>query len=364
MGARTPLYDFHLAHGCRMVEFGGWDMPVSYTGIIEEHQAVRMGVGLFDVSHMGEFEVGGADAEVFLENVLTNRIAGTPVGRAVYSPMCEAHGGVVDDLIVYRTADTAFLVCVNASNVAKDFAWLQQHAKGYDVELQDRSHDYALLALQGLRAEALLNPLVSIELQGMKRFCHAESMLGGRNVRICRTGYTGEDGFEIFCSSQDAVHLAETLLDAGSACELKLCGLGARDSLRLEAGYPLYGHEISAEINPLQGGIGWAVKLNKDRFIGKAALEACQRDGVNPRVLHFTLEGRRIAREGTAVLADGQNVGTVVSGTMSPVLGQPIGAAAIDFHAAGDAELYVELRGHRSVLQVRKPPLHKLEGLI
>lgn len=342
-----------------MVEFGGWDMPVAYTGIIEEHLAVRTGVGLFDVSHMGEFHIEGAEAEAFLDYTLTNQIAGTPVGKAVYSPMCDAQGGVVDDLIVYRTGDTSFLICVNASNGAKDFAWLKAHAGRFAVKLHDRSTDYALLALQGPRAEAVLNPLVDIELGTLPRFCHVESKVDGKAVRICRTGYTGEDGFELFCAAEDAACLAALLVAAGAPDDLKLCGLGARDSLRLEAGYPLYGHEISATLNPLQGGMGWAVKLSKDQFMGKAALEACKREGINPRVRHFVVEGRRIAREGATVFADGKHVGKVVSGTMSPVLGQPIGAAAIDVVAAGDSALYVDLRGHQAILHIRQPPLHK-----
>jgi len=360
MGAKTPLYDFHTAQGCRIVEFGGWDMPVSYTGIIEEHMAVRTAVGLFDVSHMGEFVVTGVEAEAFLDNLLTNRIAGLSVGKAVYSPMCAPDGGVVDDLIVYRTGESSFLVCVNASNIDKDFAWFEAHVQGFAVVVENHSAEYALLALQGPRAEDLLASWVSVELPALKRFHHVEATLDEIPVRICRTGYTGEDGFEIYCNAQDGVRLATTLLEAGRACGLKLCGLGARDSLRMEAGYPLYGHEISDELNPLQGGIGWTVKFEKAAFIGKDALAACQQTGVNPRVVHFTLEGRRIAREGSKVFANGKEVGSVVSGTMSPVLGRPIGAAAIHFEDVDTSELYVDLRGHQLVLNVCRPPLHKL----
>lgn len=356
---RTSLYDFHSTAGARFVEFGGWEMPVSYTSIIEEHRAVREAAGLFDVSHMGEFSVTGTEAEAFLDNLVTNKIAGTAVGRAVYSPMCEPSGGVVDDLIVYRTDEESFLVCVNASNTAKDWAWFNEQVGDFDCRLEDKSADFALLALQGPKAESILLGLSAYDLSQLKRFWHVSSAIADIPVRICRTGYTGEDGFEIYCPMVEAPKIAETLLVAGQSEGLKLCGLGARDSLRLEAGYPLYGHELSADISPLQGGIGWTVKLKKKQFIGQSALQAQQASGVNPRVVHFLLEGRRIAREGADVLAQGEIVGRVLSGTMSPVLNQPIGSALVDFEKAGSADLVVDLRGNPVPLQVTLPPLHQ-----
>ena len=335
-------------------------MPVSYTGIIEEHMAVRETVGLFDVSHMGEFHVSGPESEAFLDYLLTNTVAGTPVGKAVYSPMCQEDGGVVDDLIIYRTAEDAFLVCVNASNADKDFAWFQKEITAFDCSVENKSSAYGLLALQGPNAEALLNGLTDIDLTLIKRFWHAEASVVGKAVRISRTGYTGEDGFEIYCAGEDATSIAEALVEAGGEHGLKLAGLGARDSLRLEAGYPLYGHEISDTINPLQGGVGWTVKLKKDNFIGHAALKAAKEMGVHKRISHFTLDGRRIAREGTDIISNGKPVGKVVSGTMSPVLKQPIGAALIDFSQVDDPDdLSVDLRGNITPLNSKKPPLHQ-----
>ena len=251
MSLKTPLHSFHAAHGCRFVEFGGWEMPVSYTGILEEHTAVRQAVGLFDASHMGEFRVSGTAAADFLDYMLTNMVKTLPTGKAVYSPMCQPDGGVVDDLIVYRTGASDFLICVNASNIDKDFVWLQQHSRDFDVTLENQSSRYALLALQGPKAEELLNAQVDVDLAQLKRFQHTQATLQDCSVRVSRTGYTGEDGFEIYCTATDATDIAECLVKAGQPFGLKLCGLGARDSLRLEAGYPLYGHEISTSINPL-----------------------------------------------------------------------------------------------------------------
>lgn len=355
-----PLHDFHAAHGARFVNFGGWNMPVQYTSILEEHTAVRTAAGLFDVSHMGEFLVTGSDAERFLDRLLVNRIEGAAIGRAIYSPMCASDGGVVDDLIVYRTAMDAFLVCVNASNIEKDFGWFLKQAERWQLEvnIEDHSADYALLALQGPKAEAILLeagfPVVSL-----KRFWHMETSFAGGQIRICRTGYTGEDGFEIYVAPAAAEALAGQLLHAGELHGLKLCGLGARDSLRLEAGFPLYGHELSDQITPLEASLDWTVKLNKPDFIGKDALSEQKNNGIPRRVIHFKLDGRRIAREGTPVVnADAQVVGSVLSGTLSPMSKSPIGSAIIETKSLNSA-LAVDLRGNHIALQIATPPLNK-----
>lgn len=328
-----PLHHFHAAHGARFVNFGGWNMPVQYSSILEEHTAVREAAGLFDVSHMGEFHVTGSDAERFLDQLVVNRIASAPNGKAIYSPMCASDGGVVDDLIVYRIAEDDFLVCVNASNIEKDFGWLLKQAERWQLEVSitDRSADYALLALQGPKAETIMIDAGFTEASDLKRFWHMETNFAGGQIRICRTGYTGEDGFEIYVSPQSAEALAKQLIQSGDAFGLKLCGLGARDSLRLEAGLPLYGHELSDEITPLEASLDWTVKLQKEDFIGKAALSEQKAQGVPRRVIHFKLDGRRIAREGTAVINEqGEPVGRVLSGTLSPASKSPIGSAIID----------------------------------
>ncbi|TVP79579.1 MAG: glycine cleavage system aminomethyltransferase GcvT [Puniceicoccaceae bacterium] len=359
---QIPLYAFHAAHGARFVDFGGWNMPVQYTSILEEHRAVRAAAGLFDVSHMGEFHVEGSDAALFLDRLVVNAVATAPVGKAVYSPMCNSQGTVVDDLIVYRTGANTFLVCVNASNIEKDYNWFLQQAErwGLQVGIEDHSDAYALLALQGPRAVAILEAIGLSEAAGIRRFWHQQVDYAGEKIRICRTGYTGEDGFELYSSPRAAEALAQQILFEGGTHGLKLCGLGARDSLRLEAGLPLYGHELSDQITPLEASLDWTVKLDKEDFIGKNALAGQKARGIPRRVLHFKLEGRRIAREGTAVLdAAGAVVGQVLSGTLSPMLNCPIGSAIVATEAQA-GPLYVDLRGHQLTLQVAKPPLHKI----
>jgi aminomethyltransferase len=358
---QIPLHEFHAEQGARFVNFGGWNMPVQYSSILEEHKAVRNTAGLFDVSHMGEFHVFGPEAALFLDKLLVNAIAKAPVGKAIYSPMCTSNGGVVDDLIVYRTGAEAFLVCVNAGNIEKDFNWFLQQSERWalDVQIEDRSDEYTLLALQGPKAVAILEAIGFEALGEIKKFWHAQRPFAGENVRVCRTGYTGEDGFEIYASAKAADALARQIMDKGQPFGVQLCGLGCRDSLRLEAGYPLYGHELSDSITPLEASLDWTVKLQKDDFIGKNALTEQKEHGIPRRVLHFKLDGRRIAREGTPVVnADGAAVGQVLSGTLSPMLGCPIGSALVATEAQHGA-LFVDLRGNHIALNIAKPPLHK-----
>lgn len=349
-----PLRDFHTKHGARFVNFGGWNMPVQYSSILEEHKAVRQAAGLFDVSHMGEFKVQGPQAGEFLDCLLVNRIASAPEGKAVYSPMCAEDGTVVDDLIVYCIAPDDFLVCVNAGNIAKDFVWFQAKAQAWQLKLsiEDHSDRYALLALQGPKAEAILLQIELIQPDQIKRFYHQPVTFEEAELRVCRTGYTGEDGYEIYVHPDTAEALAERILEAGADHGLKLCGLGARDSLRLEAGLPLYGHEISDEITPLEAGLQWTVKFKKPDFVGKAALAAQKEAGLKRQVILFKLEGRRIAREGSVVLdGNGETVGRVLSGTLSPMTGTPIGSALLQVEAI-DAPVYVDLRGHQEQLRL------------
>lgn len=355
---RTPLHAFHQKHGARLVPFAGWEMPVQYASILDEHRAVRTAAGLFDVSHMGEVIVTGHESVAFLNKLVTNDVRTLAEGRALYAMMCYEDGGVVDDLIIYRLGGERFLLVINAGNVDKDLEWMAGKVVGYDCHLDHVSQEYALLALQGPKAFAILAEL-GAELGGLPRFGLTETRVAGAEVIVSRTGYTGEDGVEIFVSPSHAEGLAEAIFTAGQAHGLALVGLGARDSLRLEAGLPLYGHELSARISPLQAGFGWVVKLDKPvAFFGRDALAAEKEAGPKKRVRWFRLEGRRIAREGTPVLCEGKPVGKVLSGSLSPMTNAPIGSALVDA-TADPASLAVDLRGTVQPLIFAKPPLHR-----
>ncbi len=351
---RTPLFAFNQRHGARFVDFGGWEMPVQYRSILEEHRAVRQRAGLFDVSHMGEVEVMGPEAVRFLDHLVTNDVSKLFPGRVLYSTMCQPDGGVVDDLIIYCRGAQDFLVCVNASNIEKDVAWITRHAAGFDCTVRDRSDDFALLAIQGPASGAILQPLTNADLGALKYYHCIPGTVAGAECLVARTGYTGESGYELFCRPADAERLASSLLAAGQPHGLELAGLGARDSLRLEAGYPLYGHEISERISPLQAGLGWVVKLDKAAdFIGREALRAQKAAGFARRLIFFKTGDRRIVRAGTTVVDATGPVGEVVSGTLSPLLNEAIGSALV---ASGAGELAVDVRGTVIKLTPVKPP--------
>jgi aminomethyltransferase len=353
----TPLRDFHIRHGARLVGFSGWEMPVQYRSILDEHRAIRSAAGLFDVSHMGEVDIVGPDAGRFLNRCITNDIAKLYPGRVLYTPMCYPDGGVVDDILVYMRGSEDFFLCVNASNTAKDLAWLRTLAEDFDVEICDRSADYGLLALQGPNAAAILRSLSLPDIDLIKYYHFGEGHVAGVQCLISRTGYTGEDGFELYHWGNDATALAESIVSAGAGHGLVLAGLGARDGLRLEAGYPLYGHELSEEISPIAAGLGWAVKFNKkEDFIGKEALVRETQLGPRQRVMHFRTGGRRIARAGSEIrLADGREAGRVLSGTLSPILGEAIGSALIDSSLEG-SRFFIESRGSIEPVAVVQPP--------
>ena len=358
---RTPLRDFHAARGARLVDFAGWEMPVQYRSILEEHKAVRRTAGLFDVSHMGEVDVRGPDAALFLNHLVTNDVSKLFPGRVIYSPMCYPNGGVVDDLLVYMRAPEDYFLCINAGNIDKDLAWLHEQAKGFAVTVSDRSDDYALLAVQGPRAAAIVQTLTGAKLDAIKYYHFAEGTVAGIQCIISRTGYTGEDGFELYHAKSEAVALAEALLKAGAPHGLELAGLGARDSLRLEAGYPLYGHEITADISPLTAGLGWTVKLDKSDFIGRTALLAEKTQGAFNKVIFFKTGDRRIVRADTPVLSPaGVIVGRVLSGTLSPIINEAIGSALVSTEAAA-APLAVDIRGTLIQLHLAKPPFVELK---
>jgi aminomethyltransferase len=311
---------------------------------------------------MGEVEVKGPDALRFLNYVVTNDVTKLFPGRVLYSPMCYPTGGVVDDLLVYMRAADDYFLCINAGNIDKDVAWLHEQAKAFDVTVTDRSTDYALIAIQGPTAAAIVQSLTATPLQNVGYYHFVDGTVAGIPCIISRTGYTGEDGFELYYAAADAVALAEAVIKAGAAHGLEFTGLGARDSLRLEAGYPLYGHEITADISPLTAGLGWTVKLDKGAdFIGRAALLAEKTNGAAHKVVFFKTGDRRIVRADTPVLGtDGAVVGKVLSGTLSPILNEAIGSALVTT-AAASAPLTVDIRGTLINLQLVKPPFVQLK---
>ncbi|MDQ8204536.1 glycine cleavage system aminomethyltransferase GcvT [Pelagicoccus sp. SDUM812003] len=354
---RTPLFDFNASHGGRMVDFAGWEMPVQFQSIVEEHKATRTAAGLFDVSHMGEATVEGPQAEAFLNYALTNDVSSMDDGKALYSLMCYPNGGVVDDLLVYRRAENRYLLCLNAANAEKDLRWLATEAENFDVEVKDVSSCYGLIAVQGPRAFEILEPLADRDLSTLGYYRFVEGKIDGIDCLISRTGYTGEKGVELFVSWEETQALAEAVLRAGADLGLALAGLGARDSLRLEAGYSLYGHEIDEKISPVQAGLMWTVSLKKPGdFIGKDALLKEKAEGPTQRIVFFKTGSRRIARPGTPVVQEGASVGSVVSGTFSPILNEAIGSALVDASLVKAENLAVDLRGKAFTIELTKPP--------
>jgi aminomethyltransferase len=322
---RTPLYEEHKALGARLVDFAGWEMPVQYEGIKAEHEAVRTRAGLFDVSHMGEVIFRGPQAEEAVQRLVTRDVSRLTVGQAGYAAVCYESGGTVDDVLVYRTPND-FLIVVNASNREKDVQHFRENTGDLDMEVVDESDEWALLALQGPEAVGLLQPFTETDLSAIKYYRYEVGEVEGAYAVISRTGYTGEDGFELFVRSDDASALWRRLIEAGAAP----VGLGARDTLRLEAGMCLYGNELDAETTPLEAGIAFAVHLDKEsEFIGQEALRREQEEGLRKQLVGFKVEGRGIARHDYPVTVDGETVGSVTSGTLSPTLNEAIGLALV-----------------------------------
>jgi len=357
---RTPLYEEHLALGARMVEFGGWDMPVQYSGILEEHRAVRTRAGLFDVSHMGEFRVEGPGALAFLQHLVPNDVSKLALNQALYTQLCQPDGGTVDDLIIYHLADNLYMMVVNAANIDKDFTWTQQQIGAYHVTLTDMSGETALVALQGPEAQAILQPLTLVDLASIAYYHCAQGKVDGIDCIISRTGYTGEDGFELYCSSSNVVVLWRKLLAAGNARGLLPAGLGARDTLRLEAGYCLYGHELDETTNPLEAGLGWTVKLAKGDFTGHDALAAVKEQGLRRKLVGIEMVARGVARGGYDVYDDGRRVGTLTSGAPSPVLGKNIGMGYVEIADAVPGKLVqIDIRGKHTTARIVALPFYK-----
>ncbi|MED5020569.1 glycine cleavage system aminomethyltransferase GcvT [Paenibacillus chibensis] len=359
---RTPLFpEYADIPGVRCIDFGGWELPVQFSGIHKEHEAVREAAGLFDVSHMGEFLVKGPQAESFIQHVTVNDVTTLVPGHAQYSAMCYPDGGVVDDLLVYKLADQSYMLVVNASNIDKDWEWLQQHLSE-GVEMTNESDHTALLALQGPKAEEMLAPLVKEDITTLGAFHFLQNVeLFGASVLLSRTGYTGEDGFEIYLPSSDAPAVWKGLLEHGAAKGLLPAGLGARDTLRFEAKLPLYGQELSKDISPLEGGIGFFVKLNQaDDFIGKEALLQQKSSGVPRKLVGVEMIDRGIPRSHYPVFAGDKQIGEITTGTQSPTLKRNLGLALVDssFAAIG-TEVEVDIRGKRLKAEVVSVPFYK-----
>jgi aminomethyltransferase len=355
---RTPLYALHRELGARMVDFGGWEMPVQYAGILEEHRAVRERVGLFDVSHMGELDVSGADALSALQALTPNDVAKLADGRIHYSAFLTERGTFVDDLLVYRRAADSYLVVVNASNTQKDFEWAKARARG-SVRVADRSTDYALIAVQGPKSAALMSRLSSPDPSDLPYYGFRDTEVAGAKTLVSRTGYTGEDGFEVYCLPEDAERIFRRLLEEGKPEGVAPCGLGARDTLRLEAKMALYGNDIDDTVTAYEADLGWIVKPAKGDFVGRDALVAQKAAGVPRRLVGFEMADRGIARHGYAAKT-AAGPGVVTSGTHSPTLGKPIGLALLPAAAAAvGSEFEVDIRGRAAAARVVPTPFYK-----
>ncbi|WP_033437859.1 glycine cleavage system aminomethyltransferase GcvT [Saccharothrix sp. NRRL B-16314] len=358
---RTPLHAEHEALGAMFTDFAGWRMPLRYDSELAEHHAVRTSAGLFDLTHMGEIVLTGPEAGAALDHALVGHASAIGLGRARYTMICEADGGVIDDLIVYRTGEQEYLVVANASNAAVVHDALVERAKGFDTTVEDRSTDYALLAVQGPKATAILAGLTPTDLAGVKYYASYPTEVAGKSVLLARTGYTGEDGFELFVAPDDAPHVWQALLEAGAPHDLKPAGLGCRDTLRLEAGMPLYGNELGRDRTPFHANLGRVVKLDKPGdFVGREALAAVAEQGVDRKLVGLKTTSRRAPRHGYPVLdSAGTPIGEITSGALSPTLGYSVAMAYV---AVGETEpgtrLSVDVRGRHEPVEVVALPFY------
>jgi len=361
LGKRTALYDEHVNLGGRMVPFAGFSMPLEYSGIIDEHRAVRERAGLFDLSHMGEFRVTGDGALEAIDRLLTNDIRGLSEGQVRYSPMCYPDGGIVDDLLVYRFPDHLMLV-VNASNIDKDIAWIQDQVPS-GVRVQNISDEVALIAIQGPQAEGIVASLSDVDVRPVSYYHFVTGSVAGVQATISRTGYTGEDGFELYVAPLHAPVVWRTLMQAGVEQGLRPVGLGARDTLRLEAGYMLYGNDIDQTTSPLEAGLGWTVKFTEHDFVARDVLEQQREQGVSRRLVAVEMEGRRIPRPHFPVWIDGRRVGELTSGTFSPTLERGIALGYVERDAAkAGTDVEIEIRDQRHPARVVRKPMYKRSG--
>jgi aminomethyltransferase len=361
---RTPLYETHVALGARLVEFGGWEMPVQYSGILDEHHAVRNAAGLFDIDHMGQIEVTGRDALAFVQHMLTSDLASLDLWQAKYAILCYADGTIVDDTFVYKlpgktkSAPPKFMIVVNAGNREKDFAWLNAHRGKFKIELRDVSDEFYMLAFQGPQAESVLQKLESFDLSKIKYHHAREFKIGKERGIIARTGYTGEDGFELFIPAPHGKHVWDAILEHGKAAGVKPIGLGARDSLRFEAKMVLYGHEIDAHTSPIEAGLSWACDLTKD-FVGRDCMLKRKLEGVVKKLVGIEMLDRGIARQGYEIAKDGNTIGAITSGMFAPTLEKnlALGYVVPEMSALG-AEFDVIVRGKPLKARVVKTPFY------
>jgi len=359
---KTPLHARHRAHGARMVEFGGWDMPVEYTGIADEHLAVRTRAGLFDVSHMGEIEIAGADALRAVQHITSNDASRLAVNQIQYSALTTPEGTFVDDVLTYRVAGDHFMLVVNASNIVKDFHWIAEHVKetGGDVVAVNASSRYALLALQGPAATGVLQSLTGVDLSAMKYYWFATGEVAGVRVTISRTGYTGEDGFEVFAPPSAAERVWDAILQAGKTAGVIPAGLGARDTLRLEAAMRLYGNDMDETTTVVEADLNWIVGWKKEEFLGHEVLKRQKAEGAARKLVGFEMLERAIARHGYGVYINGEQAGVVTSGTQTPFLKKAIGMAYVPAdRAAPGTELEIDIRGRRARAAVVPTPFYK-----
>jgi aminomethyltransferase len=357
---KTPLYEEHVRLGAKMIQFGDWIMPVQYSSIMDEHQAVRNNVGVFDISHMGQLVATGPTAGAWLNEMLTNNTQKLEVGTGQYTFLLNESGGIIDDLIVYRTAPEEFLLVVNASRTDEDFAWLERHRPN-NVSLSNRSADYGRLAIQGPRVVDLFHALLGDNVDLPSRNHIVDLANRGKELLIARTGYTGEDGVEVFLWENQATWFWNLVLEKGKQFGIKPCGLGARDTLRLEMCYPLNGSDLSPEHNPIEAGLGFFVDLNKPKFIGREALARAKESGTANRLVPFRMKGKGPPpRPHYSVWRDGEQIGEATSGTLSPSLNQGIGMAYVAApHARADTEIEIEIRGQKFPATIEKKPLYK-----
>jgi len=359
----TRLHSCHVRLKARMIDFFGWEMPVEYSGIIDEHMGVRQRAGLFDVSHMGEIIVSGPQALDLVQHLTPNNAARLEPGRAQYSALTTPQGTFIDDLLVYCLAEGRYLLVPNAANTDKDWAWIQSHAAGFDAETVNASDDYTQIALQGPKSEAILQPLTEIGLSGMKPFHFAEGAVAGEKTLVSRTGYTGEDGFEIYTLSKSPDRIWDAILDSGRPHGLRPVGLGARDTLRLEAALMLYGNDIDETTTVLEANLGWLVKFQKGDFLGREALARQKETGIRRQICGIEIQDRGIARSHYPVYVDGQRTGEITSGTFSPYLKKSIALTYLPVESSEvGTEVEVEVRGRRHIARVVPTPFYKRSG--
>lgn len=355
----TPLHDVHRSSGAKMVDFGGWDMPVQYSGLVDEHHTVRRAVGLFDVSHMGEIEIRGPEAARLTDFATTNAVAKLKTGQAQYSGLLYEHGGFVDDILVHKVADDRYFICCNASNQEKDYQHIRSLNR-FGAEVEFASDRYAQLAVQGPKALPTLQKLTPVQLAPIRYYWFVDGTVAGVPARIARTGYTGEDGFEIYIAPNQAARIWGEILEAGREFGIKPCGLGARNTLRLESKMALYGHEIHASITPLDAGLAWIVKMDKGDFVGRSALARQKEKGISRKLSGFEMRGRGIGRDGYEVRVDGSPAGWVTSGSPSPTLNKNIGLCYLPVEqAAAGGAIQVMVRDQPVDAEIVETPFYK-----